>query len=98
MLNNNHISKSSNGFMWKYYDGNINDIEPYHANKRGIVQIDIHTKKIISKFDSMQDVKRILGINISHISDVCKGKRKQSNGYIWKYADEIEESNLAIAN
>lgn len=98
VLNNNHISKSSNGFMWKYYDGNINDIEPYHANKIGVVQIDIHTKKIINKFDSIQDVKRIFGINISHISDVCKGKRKSAHGYIWKYADEIEENNLAIAN
>lgn len=25
---------------------------------------------------------------VSHITDVCKGKRKTAYGYIWKYADE----------
>ena len=24
---------------------------------------------------------------VSHISDVCKGKRKTAYGYIWKYAE-----------
>ena len=25
-------------------------------------------------------------INVSNICNVCNGKRKQANGYIWKYA------------
>jgi hypothetical protein len=39
----------------------------------------------IKSFDSIIQVQRELGINGSHISSVCKGKRKTTGGYIWKY-------------
>jgi len=46
-------------------------------------------EKLIKIFDSMNDAKRQLDIpaNDSHISAVCKGKRKTAHGFIWKYAD-----------
>lgn len=34
-----------------------------------------------------REIERELGISHSQIIAVCKGKRKTSHGYIWKYAD-----------
>ena len=36
----------------------------------------------------MGEVERQLGISTSKISGVCKGKRKTTGGYKWKYYDE----------
>lgn len=41
----------------------------------------------IKLWDSIVDVERELGIGVSHISSVCKGKRKTTGGFKWKYAD-----------
>lgn len=45
--------------------------------------------KYIETFDSIIDAAKKTGTNDRRISDVCKGKRKTTNGFIWKY--EIPE-------
>lgn len=61
-----------------------------------IVQIDKKTNKILQTFDSIADAARFLfennecsGTSLSgvrsHISAVCKGKRKTAYGYKWQY-------------
>lgn len=42
----------------------------------------------IKSWDSIIQVERELNIFHSRIIEVCKGKRKQIGGYIWKYANE----------
>ncbi len=42
----------------------------------------------IKEFSSISDAARYMNLStsaVSHISECCKGKRKQSHGYIWKY-------------
>lgn len=39
-------------------------------------------------FTSISEASRVLGINSSNISMVCKGQRPKAGGYIWKYLDE----------
>lgn len=41
---------------------------------------------IVAEFDAIKFAEESTGINHSHISNVCKGKRKTAGGYIWKYA------------
>lgn len=41
--------------------------------------------KFIAKYPSVQEVSRILGINTSHISEVCNGKLNKTQGFIWSY-------------
>ena len=42
--------------------------------------------EFIKEWTSAKEASRVLGINKSHIAACCKGKRKSSGGYIWKYA------------
>jgi group I intron endonuclease len=41
----------------------------------------------IKKWDCMMDVERAMNISNSKVCAVCKGKRKSTGGYKWKYAD-----------
>lgn len=52
-----------------------------------IVQLSLQ-KDFIKDWDSLMDVKRDLGLNISNINSCIRGKLKTSNGFIWKYASE----------
>ncbi|WP_394345717.1 hypothetical protein [Gelidibacter gilvus] len=39
----------------------------------------------IAEYESVAEASRQTGISKSCISKVCRGERKQSGGYIWKY-------------
>ena len=45
----------------------------------------------IREWTGALEVERVLGINNSHIIQCCKGKRKSSGGFIWKYKEERTE-------
>ncbi len=87
VLNENSINKSSNGFMWKYYDGNYDDIEPYHANGKLVHQIDTNSKLIIDTYKSLADAARAVGISSKQIWKACNKEGKQVKGFFWRYAD-----------
>lgn len=46
--------------------------------------------ELIRIWDCMHDIGRELGIAISNVQKCCKGKRKTSAGFIWKYYEDIE--------
>lgn len=52
--------------------------------------IDQYTKdgKFVKRWHCMADAAREYGIDPSHLSKCCRGARKTTNGYIWKYADD----------
>lgn len=50
-----------------------------------VLQIDIKTGEIIKEFPSTNEVKRQLGINQSHISKCCNGKRNTCGGFKWAF-------------
>lgn len=43
------------------------------------------TGELVKKWDSIMDIERELGISHKHISSCCKGKRKTTGGFIWRY-------------
>lgn len=47
--------------------------------------------ELIEKYDSAGAAQRATEISHQNIIAVCIGKRKTAGGYIWKYADGIEE-------
>lgn len=47
--------------------------------------------KIINKFNSEKEAEQKLNLHRGSIAKVCKGKRKTTGGYGWKYADRKEE-------
>lgn len=44
--------------------------------------------KFIREYDTITQASQITGVNLSKISAVCKGKRKTSGGYVWKYSND----------
>lgn len=42
--------------------------------------------EFIAEYPSTQDAERNTGCNHTNICQCCKGKRKSTGGYIWKYA------------
>ncbi|MCI2919085.1 HNH endonuclease [Staphylococcus hominis] len=68
---NNHIPRR--------YKRNVN-----FAPTKKVAQIDKGTKEVIKVFDSITLASKTLGIGQSNISDVCRGVRKTTGGYIWK--------------
>lgn len=53
-----------------------------------VMQLDKNTNAILNVFDSISDACRYLNLTnkcVSHISDVCSGKRKSAYGYKWAY-------------
>ena len=57
--------------------------------KIGVIQLDKTTEEEINRFDSLVAATNSIGVDsnaTSHISDVCRGKRKTAYGYKWKFA------------
>lgn len=70
ILTSQEVNKNQNGIMINQYDLEGNYIQTFSCLG--------DAKKDLGK-DGSNGVK-------SHISDVCKGKRKTAYGFIWKYA------------
>lgn len=47
--------------------------------------------KFIKKCKSIREAEELTGVCNSNISGVCKGKYKQCNGYVFRYADDERE-------
>lgn len=65
-----------------------------NASKK-VYQIDKVTGIIIATYDSASDAGRAtckgkVKPAIDHIIDVCNGKRKTANGFVWKYVEDME--------
>lgn len=79
-------NQSAHGFMWKYYNGDNSNIEPYKesGNKRPVEQYSI-TGEYIGVFESILEASRISGISDTSIISSCKKEKSICGGYQWKY-------------
>lgn len=77
---NKHISESHMGEKNPMYGKRGKEL--YNA-----IPVDQYTLdgEFVKHWDCAEDAKRAFGKELS-ISEVCKGKRKQTGGYVWKYA------------
>ena len=80
--------KTFDGYIWIFKDEltqlNIKDRQKSYK-KISVMQYD-KNNNYLQTFDSIVEAQKHLGINDSHISECCSGKRKSAHGYIWKYA------------
>lgn len=56
-------------------------------NKRKVICVETGTI-----YDSVSEAARCHNVKLQSIQRVCKGKRKMTAGFHWKYADELDES------
>jgi group I intron endonuclease len=51
-----------------------------------VAMIDMKTLETLNVFNSIREAESFLNVSYhSHIAEVCRGKRKSSLGYFWKY-------------
>ena len=55
--------------------------------KRGVVQ---YTKAMseLHRYSSIKEAETVY--SISHISGVCRRRRKSDGGYVWRYEDDVD--------
>lgn len=54
--------------------------------KRKVCQYDRVSMEPLQTFNSIREAQE--AYHVSHISEVCHGKRKTDGGYIWRYLDD----------
>jgi len=65
------------------------------AKSKRVQMIDVDTHKIVKIFPSISEASRMTGISSGNISSVCRGDgRKQAGGYIWRFCDNTESTQL----
>lgn len=69
------------------------EVKKQNTQRRRVHQIDPKTGVIVKTWNSTREPQKVLGI--SNVSSVCNGKRKSMGGFIWKYAEEEYELNIA---
>lgn len=47
--------------------------------------------KLLNTFPSTREAGRVLGVNPSTVSTVCRGELRTHKGFVWKYISESEE-------
>lgn len=92
-------NKKMDKYEYYYSYGKFEDMGiPFKSGNYSKASIDMFDMSLnyIRTFDSIADAGKFLGgVGTKHISDVCKGKRLSSNGYIWRYHNENKNNNVA---
>jgi len=76
-------AKTAGGYAW-CYEGNVPVIPKRAGSKKKVGQYD-KKDNLIKVWDSINEASHELGIQNSHITAVCKGRRKTTGGFVWKY-------------
>jgi len=56
-----------------------------------VLMLDKKTLEPLKEFDSTRQAERIMNIQHSTISKVCKGKKKSAGGYFWQYIERNDK-------
>ena len=95
--------KTQYGYIWMYKDEylksryNLDDYKYSRYSKK----IDVYTLdgKFVNTYDSGREVERQLGINYRNVSQVCRGDKRQSKGYICRFHnDKFDKFNIYKKN
>lgn len=80
------------GFQWSNYKYDRLQPVTSRLERTGLKlskAVEQYTKdgKFVAEYPSMMEASRQTGLNSGGICSCCKGKCKQSNGFIWKYKE-----------
>lgn len=94
------VCNSAGGYGWKYEKEEFQKKAEAKVQKRNdtstiglpVIQFDLDGKEV-ARFNSTGDAEKKTGFPRIDITACCRGRRKTSHGYIWKYV--TEESSVA---
>lgn len=55
------------------------------GTSKKVIQVDIHTGKVIQEYKSISEAARKNKVSITSISDCANGKQNQAHGYKWEF-------------
>lgn len=99
------LSKSAYGFMWMYEEDYLHHLEnkldiPTYKRSRDVEVVQLsHKSEYINSFKTITEASEDTNVDVSNISNCCKGVYTQAGGYIWMYKnkyDDIISSNKKI--
>lgn len=79
--------KSAGGFLFRYFKAdNVEPVKTYFTKE--VLQFDL-SGNFISEFKSLKEASDSTGTRMTGISLCCSGKYKYSNGFIWRYKQNL---------
>lgn len=93
-LDGNKSNNSVENLMWCTQPMAVDYAKKVLGKTRPTVavrQLDRNTNVVVAEFDSIADAERETGINNSHISSVCKGKRNTAGNFKWEHINYIPD-------
>lgn len=92
--------KTAGDFLWRYSNDEItseyiewcNSIEPCKERhiKTAVIQYTIDGI-FVAIYKSLTEAERNTGVSRRSIASVCKGIKTQADGFIWRYASDIQD-------
>lgn len=87
--------RTCGGFVWRYYEDEItneyllwcNEVSPDKYSKKCVAQYSL-SGELIDIYESITDAELKTGVH--GVSACCRGKRKTSGGFIWRYYKDDE--------
>ena len=77
---------TAGGYVWRYENDDFNAHKTL-PKERVIEQYD-KNMNLLNTFNSLTEAAQKTNSNLGNIQAVCAGKRKTTNGYIWKYKNK----------
>lgn len=79
-----NVNQSLGGYLWSYE--NTESFVPEHDNRKKEVIQSFLDGILITQFISVAEASRKTGVSKTCISRCCRGERKNSGGFLWKYS------------
>lgn len=85
--------KRVGNFMWRKFNGNICNIEPYIEIQKAVICVDTGVV-----YKSIHEASRLTGIGRKEIANVCKHRNgyRTAGNFIWRYASDIQDPTAPI--
>ena len=83
----NHLDENKLNNYYKNLEWTTSLGNNTHSFAKKVVMIDKHTNETLKTFNSIKEACDYLNKRVN-IVDCCKGRRKSSGGYKWKYLEE----------
>jgi hypothetical protein len=79
------VNQTLGGYLWSYEYKEPFIPDPDNRKKQ-VIQYSLD-RKVLAHYNSVAEASLETGISKTSISRCCRGERKSSSGFLWKYLD-----------